>query len=112
MVKLTERALAEVLRVALENGAEGMVFLRVGVKGGGCSGFQYTLDMMNEAGVTELDERFEQDGGKVAVIVDPKSNLYLDGTTIDFEEDMARRGFSFNNPKSTGCCGCGQSFSC
>lgn len=114
MVKLTDRAVAEILRVAAENDLEGPVFLRAGVRGGGCSGFQYTLDMTDEDGIRESDERFEHgsDGGKVTVVVDSKSNLYLDGTTIDFKEDMMQRGFSFDNPNASGCCGCGQSFSC
>ncbi len=114
MVKLTDRAATEVRRIAAENDADGPVFLRAGVKGGGCSGFQYSLDMTDEGAVTETDETFvhESDAGKVTVIVDPKSNLYMDGTTIDFKDEMIGRGFVFDNPNSSSCCGCGQSFSC
>ncbi len=115
MVKLTDRAAEEVRRIAAENDLEGQVFLRAGVKGRGCSGFQYSLDMTDEDAVTETDERFEHESdanGKVTVVVDSKSNLYMDGTVIDFKDEMIGRGFVFNNPNATGCCGCGQSFSC
>ena len=108
MVKLTDRAAEEVLKISAENDAEGMVFLRAGVKGGGCSGFQYTLDITDGDSVTESDERFEH--GKVTVVVDSRSNLYMDGTTIDFKDEMMGRGFVFNNPNASSSCGCGQSF--
>lgn len=111
MVKLTDQAAEEVLKIAAENDAEGVIFLRAGVKGGGCSGFQYTLDITDEDSVTESDERFEHSGGKVTVIIDSKSNLYMDGTTIDFKDEMMGRGFVFNNPNASTSCGCGQSFS-
>ena len=114
MVKLTDRAAEEARRIAAENDVEGPVFLRAGVRGGGCSGFQYTLDMTDEDTITESDERFEHglDSGKVTVVVDSKSHLYLDGTIIDFKDDMMQQGFSFDNPNASSCCGCGQSFSC
>lgn len=114
MVKLTDRAAEEVRRIAAGNDIDGPVFLRAGVRGGGCSGFQYTLDMTDEDAVTESDEMFEHesDGRKVTVIVDSKSNLYMDGTTIDFKDEMVGRGFVFDNPNASSCCGCGQSFSC
>ncbi len=112
MVKLTDRAAEEVRRIAAENEVDGPVFLRAGVKGGGCSGFQYSLDMTDEDAVTETDEIFvyESDAGRVTVIVDSKSNLYMDGTVIDFKDEMIDRGFVFNNPNASSCCGCGQSF--
>jgi iron-sulfur cluster insertion protein len=80
--------------------------LRVRVVGGGCSGFQYQLALDDEASAG--DEVFEQNG--IRLFVDPRSHLYLDGTEIDYVEDIMGSGFKFNNPKSTGSCGCGESF--
>lgn len=114
MVKLTDRAAEEIRRIAAENDVDGPVFLRAGVRGGGCSGFQYSLDMTDGDAVTETDETFEHesDTGKVTVVVDSKSNLYMDGTVIDFRDEVMGRGFVFDNPNATSSCGCGQSFSC
>lgn len=82
------------------------VRLRVGVKGGGCSGFSYVLDLTESH--RDSDEEFEQHG--VRLICDPKSLLYLGGTTIDFKDEIMGRGFVFNNPNATSTCGCGSSF--
>jgi len=83
------------------------VRLRVGVKGGGCSGFSYLLDLTETQ--KDSDELFEQHG--IKVIVDPKSLLYLSGVTVDFKDEIMGRGFVFNNPNATSSCGCGSSFS-
>jgi iron-sulfur cluster assembly protein len=80
--------------------------LRVRVVGGGCSGFQYQL-ALDETSSPD-DKVFEQDG--IKLFVDSKSILYLNGTEIDYEEGMMGSGFRFNNPNSTGTCGCGESF--
>ncbi|MCG8507905.1 MAG: iron-sulfur cluster assembly accessory protein [Rhodospirillales bacterium] len=80
--------------------------LRVGVKGGGCSGFSYLLDLTEQQ--RETDEVFDMDG--IKVVCDPKSYLYLNGTTIDFKDEVMGRGFVFNNPNATSSCGCGSSF--
>ena len=82
--------------------------LRVGVKGGGCSGFSYLLDLTEEQ-KAETDEEMESHG--IKILVDNKSFLYLDGTEIDFKEDMMQKGFVFKNPNATSTCGCGSSFS-
>ncbi|MCK4871600.1 MAG: iron-sulfur cluster assembly accessory protein [Phycisphaerales bacterium] len=82
------------------------VRLRVGVKGGGCSGFSYLLDLTETK--RESDEEFEQAG--ITIICDPKSLLYMDGTTIDFRDEIMGRGFVFRNPNATSSCGCGSSF--
>ncbi|MBL4702142.1 MAG: iron-sulfur cluster assembly accessory protein [Phycisphaeraceae bacterium] len=81
--------------------------LRVGVKGGGCSGFSYLLDLTEQE--KETDELFELHG--IKVVCDPKSYLYLDGTTIDFKDEIMGRGFVFTNPNANATCGCGSSFS-
>jgi len=103
MINLTERAAQEVKRVMEEQGGS---FLRVGCKGGGCSGFTYVLNIDTET--NEKDNLEEQHGIKIAV--DRLSSLYLDDVTIDFHEDLSKRGFVFDNPRATSC-GCGQSFS-
>lgn len=82
------------------------VCLRVGVKGGGCSGFSYLLDLTEQS--RDTDEQFEANG--IKVICDPKSYLYLNGTSIDFKDEVMGRGFVFNNPNATNTCGCGSSF--
>lgn len=82
--------------------------LRVGVKGGGCSGFSYLLDLTEEA-AGETDEQMESNG--IQILIDSKSLLYLDGTEIDFKDDVIQSGFVFKNPNATSTCGCGSSFS-
>lgn len=82
------------------------VCLRVGVKGGGCSGFSYILDLTESK--KDSDEEFKQHG--VRIICDPKSMLYLGGTTVDFKDEIMGRGFVFTNPNATTSCGCGSSF--
>jgi iron-sulfur cluster assembly protein len=81
--------------------------LRVGVKGGGCSGFSYLLDLTEEA-AAETDEQMESNG--VQILIDSKSLLYLEGTEIDFKDDVIQSGFVFKNPNATSTCGCGSSF--
>ena len=87
--------------------AAAAMYLRVGVKGGGCSGFSYTLDLTEAR--NDSDEMWDQHG--VNVICDPRSYIYLKGTTVDFRDEIMGRGFVFNNPNATSSCGCGSSFS-
>jgi iron-sulfur cluster assembly protein len=108
VVKLTENAAREVRTIIEQQELDAeKVRLRVGVKGGGCSGFSYLLDLTETQ--KETDEVFEQHG--IKVIVDPKSLLYLNGTVIDFRDEIMGRGFVFQNPNATTTCGCGSSFS-
>ena len=108
-VVLTEGAAKEIKDIIADQKLEAeKVHLRVGVKGGGCSGFQYMLDLVeDEPG--EGDETFESQG--VRVIIDGRSLLYLEGVNIDFKDEVMGRGFVFNNPNATSTCGCGSSFS-
>ncbi|MEZ5978952.1 MAG: iron-sulfur cluster assembly accessory protein [Planctomycetota bacterium] len=106
MISVSERAAREVGRIIEEQHLSGATVLRVGVKGGGCSGFSYTLGFDDHT--SETDQIFESSGVKVAV--DPKSFLYLNGTEIDFEESLMGRGFKFQNPNASKSCGCGESF--
>ncbi len=105
MLKITSLAATKVQEFLQQNGRPE-AGLRVRVVGGGCSGFQYQLALDDSA--SEGDEVFEQEG--VKLFVDPRSFLYLDGTEIDYVEDIMGSGFRFNNPNSTGSCGCGESF--
>lgn len=107
-VILTEIAAREVKTIIEQQGLDAdKVRLRVGVKGGGCSGFSYLLDLTETQ--KETDEVFEQHG--VKIIIDPKSLLYLGGVMVDFKDEIMGRGFVFNNPNATSSCGCGSSFS-
>ncbi len=106
-VKLTESAAKEVNRVRQDQKIEPELLLRIGVAGGGCSGFNYTLGFDKDYDETN-DSKFEQHG--VEFVVDKKSALYLDGTTLDFYEGLEKRGFTFDNPNAVKSCGCGQSF--
>ena len=107
MISITDRAAVEVKRIIEEQALPDTTVLRVGVKGGGCSGFSYTLGFDDQPG--PADQIFEFDDVKVAV--DPKSFLYLAGTEVDFEESLMGRGFKFGNPNASKSCGCGESFS-
>ena len=117
MITLSETAAAEVLKI-IDQHHDGSVpgdgqaepktmYLRVGVTGGGCSGFKQALDLTETFG--ENDELFEQHG--VKLICDPKSHIYLDGCSIDFQSTMMGSGFVFDIPGASGRCGCGASFS-
>ncbi len=106
-VILTETAAREIKTIVQQQELDAeKVRLRVGVKGGGCSGFSYVLDLTETQ--KETDEVFEQHG--VKIICDPKSLLYLNGTTVDFKDEIMGRGFVFTNPNATTSCGCGSSF--
>ena len=107
MISITERAVHEVKRIIDEQKLPDLTSLRVGVKGGGCSGFSYTLGFDDQT--SELDQLQEVDG--VRIVCDPKSFLYLNGTQIDFEDNLMGRGFKFGNPNASKTCGCGESFS-
>jgi iron-sulfur cluster assembly protein len=106
-VILTEKAAGEVRKIMTDQQLGTGTVLRVGVAGGGCSGFSYSLGF-DTAFDPEKDTKTDQHG--VAVVVDKKSDLYLDGTTLDFHEGIDKRGFTFNNPNAKKSCGCGSSF--
>ena len=111
-ITVTEKAAGEVKRILAEQqnggGLPEKVYLRMRVVGGGCSGFQHKLDLdplINE----KLDETFDFHG--VPVVVDKRSLMYLENATVDFHDDLNKRGFSISNPNAKGTCGCGSSFS-
>lgn len=107
-VTLTENAAKEIQRVLSEQQMGEGTYVRVGIAGGGCSGFKYSFGF-DEQVDPAVDQVVEYHGVKVAV--DKKSALYLDGTTIDFYSGLEKRGFVFDNPNAVKSCGCGSSFS-
>jgi len=107
VIEITERAAREIRRIVADQSLGPATALRVGVKGGGCSGFSYTLGFDDQ--IAEVDQVTELDG--IRIVCDPKSFLYLNGTQIDFEDNLMGRGFKFGNPNATKSCGCGESFS-
>ncbi len=105
-ISLTERAAQEVFTIKKNNSIPENHALRLGVKGGGCSGLSYVLAF--DDNIKEKDIILEKHG--VKIIVDQKSMFYLSGTTLDFSDGLDGRGFVFNNPQATKTCGCGSSF--
>jgi iron-sulfur cluster assembly accessory protein len=106
MVNLTETAVSKVHDFISEHGAGDASGLRVAVLPGGCSGFQYGLNIEDKP---EGDDEVLDLSG-VRIFVDPFSAQYLDGVEIDYVSSMMGSGFSFKNPKAAGGCGCGSSF--
>ncbi|HEX4591299.1 MAG TPA: iron-sulfur cluster assembly accessory protein [Gemmataceae bacterium] len=110
-ITVTPKAADEVRRIVAEQQAAGTgekMYLRMRVVGGGCSGFQHKLDLDTQVN-PKLDEVFQVHG--VEVVVDKRSLLYLNGVTVDYHNDLNRRGFSVSNPQAKSTCGCGSSFS-
>ena len=111
-LNLTERAASEVKRIISEQQQSGgvpeKIYLRMRVVGGGCSGFSHKLDLDPNVN-PKLDDIFEMHG--VPIAIDRRSLMYLQGTTVDFHDELNKRGFSITNPNAKGTCGCGSSFS-
>jgi iron-sulfur cluster assembly protein len=105
-ITITEKAAKEVRQIQSENNIPENYGLRIGVKGGGCSGFTYTLGFDAEAkeGDTIINDN------AVTLFIDGKSLFYLMGTELDFTDGLNGKGFVFNNPNATKTCGCGESF--
>lgn len=108
-LEVTERAVDHMRRFMEKERTAGSV-VRVGVRGGGCSGLSYVLQFEGPEKVNPLtDAVIERDG--VRIVVDRKSALFLAGTTLDYEEGLMGKGFTFKNPNARQTCGCGSSFS-
>lgn len=107
MVELTEAARKR-LAVMRDDPANAGPWLRIGVRGGGCSGLSYVMDWVPTP--EEKDKVFEFDDG-VRVCVDRKSYLFVNGIRVDFQDTLMRTGFVFENPNATSSCSCGESFS-
>lgn len=104
---ITEKAASEVKRIMEEQKMEEETVLRVGVTGGGCSGFTYALGF-DKAYDEKADAKYECHG--IPVVIDRKSALFMDGAIVDFHDSIERRGFFFDNPNAVKTCGCGSSF--
>ena len=108
MVTISEKALNHVINLMMEGGMSPETHnLRVGVKGGGCSGLSYTMDFDDT--ITNMDEVVEADGG-LKVVIDKKSVLYLFGTQLTYSDGLNGKGFAWENPNASRTCGCGESF--
>lgn len=105
-INITEKALSQIRQIKEENNISEDHGLRVGVKGGGCSGLQYTLGFDKNS--NEGDTIIDFDG--IKLFVDGKSLFYLAGTVLDFTDGLNGKGFVFNNPNAVKTCGCGESF--
>ena len=119
-VTITDTAAREIDTIIRDQELDSAsICLRVGVKGGGCSGFSYLLDLTEVKKDSDESWTFDYtlkdaDADRpfaLTVVCDPKSYLYLNGTSIDFKEELMGRGFVFNNPNANATCGCGSSFS-
>ena len=104
-VKFTAGAIAELKRLFNEPGFDTSNALRIGVKGGGCSGLSYVLGFDKR---TDNDNGYEADG--ISFVIDKAHELYLAGMEIDWENGLNNRGFAFKNPNASSTCGCGTSF--
>ena len=105
-VQLTARAAKQIIKIREDESTPSDQFLRVGVKGGGCSGMSYVLGFDHK---NDFDTQIEREG--IQVIVDKPHLMYLSGTVVDFRDGLDARGFTFENPQATSTCGCGSSFS-
>ena len=106
MISFTEKAADKILSIMNDQKVTDDTRVRVGVKGGGCSGFTYTVDF--DSRKSRFDLEFESFG--LSVLVDKKSHLYIKDTEIDWSNDLNDRGLKFNNPSAKGSCGCRTSF--
>ncbi len=104
-ITISEKAAAQIRRLSQDKGKPDGG-LRLGVKGGGCSGLSYFVDWAD--GPAKLDHVFEQDGARV--FVDPKSLVFLQGTVLEWQQTLMQTGFVFRNPNVKSACGCGESF--
>ncbi len=104
-VTLTPSAVNEIRRLMSEDGFNKSQSLRIGVKGGGCSGMTYVLGFDSK---TEKDESFDISG--IPVVMDKAHGIYLMGMEVDWQGGLNSRGFTFNNPNASKTCGCGTSF--
>jgi iron-sulfur cluster assembly protein len=105
-IVVTESAAQEIAKQRDKRGTPN-ARIRVGVRGGGCTGFTYVFEWADELKPT--DTEFKAEGHDLGIVVDPKSLVYLGGMTLDFVRGMMGHGFKFNNPNAKGSCGCGES---
>jgi iron-sulfur cluster assembly protein len=104
-IAITDSALAQIKRIVAKDGREG-VFLRLGVKGGGCSGFEYRMELDTVRRPIDLELVIDD----VTVVCDGKSAKFLEGSTFNYTGNLIGGGFQFENPNAARSCGCGTSF--
>jgi iron-sulfur cluster assembly accessory protein len=104
-VNFTNGAVQEIKRLINEPGFDHSKVLRIGVKGGGCSGLSYLLGFDDKM---ENDQQYESEG--IVYVMEKAHEIYLSGIQIDWENGLNNRGFTFNNPNASATCGCGTSF--
>lgn len=111
-IEITEAARAKLKELIEAGWKDKKVYLRMGIRGGGCSGFSYELELCDEE-KDRIEEKFDKvfQFPEVKAVVDMKSYLYLNGSTLDYATEGLQGGFTFINPKAKSSCGCGQSFS-
>ena len=107
MITVSESAAAQVIKIMSDEGMPENSFVRVGVKGGGCSGLMYEMNFDTE--MKDGDQTFEDKG--IKIVVEKKSFLYLVGTELRYSGGLNGKGFEFFNPNANRTCGCGESFS-
>jgi len=108
MITVSQKALQHIIELMMESGiTPDSHHLRVGVKGGGCSGLSYVMDF--DTTIESTDETVEIDGG-LKVVIDRKSVLYLYGTELNYSDGLNGKGFQWENPNASRTCGCGESF--
>ena len=108
-IEITEKAICNAKRLMEKEGGSGQI-VRVGVKGGGCSGLSYVLRFEEKEKINLLMDKIL--GNKeVSFVIDKKSLIFLAGTVLDFEDGLNGQGFTFKNPNARQSCGCGESFS-
>jgi iron-sulfur cluster assembly protein len=107
VIEVTPRAVEEIKRGSAKR-ATRPKGLRVGIRGGGCTGFSYFFEWSDEESSAQ-DQVLELAGGEVRVFVDPKSLTFLTGSTLDYATSLMARGFKWVNPQAKGTCGCGES---
>ena len=104
-IQLTSGALEEIKRLMNEPGFDNSNFLRIGVKGGGCSGMSYVLGFDKK---NDKDTVYQE--GEISFIIEKSHEIYLAGMEVDYQQGLNSRGFTFQNPNASSTCGCGTSF--
>jgi iron-sulfur cluster assembly protein len=108
-IELTDAAVARVRELAQKRQTPD-AFFRIGIRGGGCSGMSYFVDFAESADPKDKVFEFGPDEGKIRVLIDRKSYLFLNGTNVDWKSTLMKTGFEFRNPQQKSACGCGDSF--
>lgn len=109
-IELTDNAVLRVRELAMKRQTPE-AFFRIGIRGGGCSGLSYFVDFAEQQDPKDKVFEFGPDGGKVKVLIDRKSYLFLNGTQVDWKSTLMKTGFEFHNPLAGRSCSCGESFS-